>query len=91
MGKKREMKIEELEVLPLRVPNEERLRTHFHHFGMTEEVTVYRLLTDTGLIGLAENVGPPSGEEILGTYLGTDPFDHLMGWGPFIWTWAAMI
>ena len=77
------MRITEIEVLPLVVPHEERLRTRLHHFGVGEEVTVYRFHTDTGLVGLGENPGPPYGEEILDSYVGTDPFDHVMGCGLF--------
>ena len=53
------MKITDIEVIPLRVPYEARIRKAYHHFAMTEEVTVYRFHTDTGLVGLGENPGPP--------------------------------
>ena len=77
------MKITEIEVIPLRVPYEARIRKAYYHFAMKEEVTVYRFHTDTGLIGLGENVGSPFGQEMLETYIGTDPFDHVMGQGRF--------
>ncbi len=77
------MKITQIEPIALRVPYEERIRKRFYHFNMTEEVTVYKFHTDIGLIGLGENVGPPYGQEVLDAYLGTDPFDHVMGCGPF--------
>ncbi|MFC1527026.1 mandelate racemase/muconate lactonizing enzyme family protein [Candidatus Latescibacterota bacterium] len=77
------MKITEIEVLPLRVPYEERIRTRFHHFGMTEELTVYRFHTDTGIIGLGESIGSAVGQDVLDRYVGTDPFDHIMGRGSF--------
>ena len=77
------MKITEIEPIPLRVPYEERIRRKFYHFGMTEEITVYKFHTDTGLTGLGENVGPPFDQESLDAYLGANPFDHLMGEGRF--------
>jgi L-alanine-DL-glutamate epimerase-like enolase superfamily enzyme len=77
------MKIQEIEILRLSVPYEERIRWRFHCFGMTEEVTVYLFRTDTGLTGLGESVGPPLDGELLDAYIGTDPFDHVMGTGRF--------
>ncbi len=77
------MKITEIEPISLRVPYEERIRKKFYHFGMTEVVTVYKFHTDTGLIGLGENIGPPFDQGILDAYLGTNPFDHVMGTGRF--------
>ncbi len=77
------MKITEIEAIPLRVPYEERIRKKYYHFAMTELVTVYKFHTDTGLIGLGENPGPPFDQEVLDAYLGTNPFDHVMGEGRF--------
>ena len=77
------MKITEIEPIQLRVPYEDRIRRKFYHFGMTEELTVYKFHTDTGLVGLGENVGPPFEQDLLAPYLGTDPFDHVMGTGRF--------
>ncbi|MDD9973640.1 MAG: hypothetical protein OXU27_06515, partial [Candidatus Poribacteria bacterium] len=77
------MKITEIEAIPLRVPYEERIRKRYYHFAMTELVTVYKFYTDTGLIGLGENPGPPFDQDVLDTYLGTNPFDHVMGEGRF--------
>ena len=77
------MKITEIEPILLRVPYEERIRKQFHHFGLDEQTTVYKFHTDTGLIGLGENPGPPFEQEILDPYLGTNPFDHVMGQGRF--------
>ncbi|HCL29223.1 MAG TPA: hypothetical protein DIC52_12405 [Candidatus Latescibacteria bacterium] len=77
------MRIERIEALSLIVPHEERIRTKFHHFGVTEEVTVYRFHTDNGLIGLGENPGPPLDQALLDGYIGTDPFDHVMGQGRY--------
>lgn len=73
------MKITDIEVIPLRVPYEARIRKAYYHFAMKEEVTVYKFHTDTGLIGLGENVGSPFGQKMLEAYIGTDPFDHVMG------------
>ena len=75
------MKITEIEVIPLRVPYEARLRKQYHHFAMREEQTVYKFHTDHGLVGLGENPGSPIGRELLDPYLGTDPFDHVLGTG----------
>ena len=75
------MKITEIESIPLRVPYEERIRKQFYHFGIDEQVTVYKFHTDSGLIGLGENPGPPFEQELLDLYLGTNPFDHIMGPG----------
>ena len=77
------MKITEIESIPLRVPYEERIRKRYYHFAMTELVTVYKFYTDTGLVGLGENPGPPFDQEVLDTYVGTNPFDHVMGEGRF--------
>ncbi len=77
------MKITDIEPIPLRVPYEERIRKKYYHFAMTEAVTVYKFYTDTGLIGLAENVGGPFNQDVLDAYLGTNPFDHVMGAGRF--------
>ena len=77
------MKISEIEIIRLRVPYADRIRKQFYHFSMTEEVTVYKFHTDTGLIGLGENPGPPFEEALLDAYLGTDPFDHVMSTGRF--------
>ena len=77
------MKITEIEPIPLRIPYEDRIRRKFHHFGMTEVLTVYKFHTDTGLVGLGESVGPPFEQDLLAPYLGTDPFDHIMGTGRF--------
>lgn len=77
------MKITEIEVIALRVPYDGRIRKRFFHFGMEEELTVYRFYTDTGLVGLGESVGSPLPQELLDAYLGTDPFDHVMGKGRF--------
>ena len=77
------MKITEIETIALRVPYEDRIRRRYYHFAMTEEVTVYKFHTDTGLIGLGENPGPPFDQELLDAYLGTNPFDHVMGQGRF--------
>ena len=77
------MKITDIEVIELRVPYEDRIRKRYHHFGMNEEVTVYKFHTDAGLIGLGENPGPPFEQDLLNPYLGTDPVDHLMSTGRF--------
>ncbi|MEE2728598.1 MAG: mandelate racemase/muconate lactonizing enzyme family protein [Candidatus Latescibacterota bacterium] len=77
------MKIIDIEAIALRVPYEERIRKAFYHFAMTEELTLYKFHTDTGLIGLGERVGPPFEQTHLEPYLGSDPFDHVMGTGPF--------
>ena len=77
------MKITEIEPIPLRVSYEERIRKRFYHFNMTEELTVYKFHTDNGLTGLGENVGLPYSEVELNRYLGTNPFDHVMGTGLF--------
>ena len=42
------VKITAIEVIPLRLPYEDRIRKAFYHFGMNEEVTVYKFHTDTG-------------------------------------------
>ena len=75
------MRITQIETLRLRVPYESRIRKKFYHFGATEEHTVYKFNTDTGLVGLGENPGPPFAQEQLDSYLGTNPFDHVMGRG----------
>ena len=77
------MIITDIEVIQLRVPYEDRIRKAFYHFGMTEELTLYKFHTDTEHIGVCENVGPPFSEDQLARYVGTDPFDHVMGTGPF--------
>ncbi|MDA0745534.1 MAG: mandelate racemase/muconate lactonizing enzyme family protein, partial [bacterium] len=77
------MKITQIEVLPLRVPYEDRIRKIYYHFEMKEEVTVYRFHTDTGLVGLGENGGAPLPKAALDAYIGTNPFDHVMGKGLF--------
>ena len=77
------MKITDIEVISLRVPYEHRIRKRFHHFGMLEEVTIYKFYTDTGLIGLGENVGMQFEQELLDSYIGTNPFDHVMSTGRF--------
>ncbi|MCY3738645.1 MAG: mandelate racemase/muconate lactonizing enzyme family protein [Gemmatimonadaceae bacterium] len=77
------MRITEIEVIPLRVPYEDRLRRRYHHFQMGEEHTVYKFHTDSGLVGLGENPGPPLAASVVEAYAGTDPFDHVMGTGPF--------
>ena len=78
------MKITDIEVIPLRLPYEERIRKQFLHFGMGgEEHTVYKFHTDNGLVGLGENPGPPFEQALLDPYLGTDPFDHIMSTGRF--------
>ena len=53
------VKITAIEVIPLRLPYEDRIRKAFYHFGMNEEVTVYKFHTDTGLVGLGENPAHP--------------------------------
>ncbi len=77
------MKITEIETIPLRLPHEERIRKCYYHFAMTEEHTVYKFHTDTGLVGLGENPGPPFAQGVLDPYLGTNPFDHAMSTGLF--------
>ena len=77
------MKITEIETIPLRIPYEDRIRKTFYHFGMTEEITLYKFHTDTGLVGLGENPGPPFEQALLDSYLGTSPFDHVMSTGRF--------
>ena len=78
------MKITEIESILLRVPYEERIRKQLYYFGLDEQTTVYKFHTDTGLIGLGENPGPPFEQELLDdAYIGTNPFDHLMGQGRF--------
>jgi L-alanine-DL-glutamate epimerase-like enolase superfamily enzyme len=77
------VKITEIEAIPLRLPYEDRIRKQYYHFSMVEEHTVYKVHTDTGLIGLGENPGPPFAQELLDPYLGTDPFDHVMSTGRF--------
>ena len=77
------MKITAIEPIPLRVPYEERIRKKFHHFGMTEVVTVYKFHTDTGLSGWAKTSVPPFDPAVLDAYLGTNPFDYMMGTGRF--------
>ena len=78
-----EMKITDIEAIPLRLPYEARIRKRYHHFSMNEEVTVYKFHTDAGLTGLGENPGPPFAQEVLDPYLGSDPFDHVMSTGRF--------
>ncbi len=77
------MRITDIEAIALRVPYEDRIREQYHYFGSEEDVTVYKFLTDTGLVGLGENPGPPFEQELLDAYLGTDPFDHLMSEGRY--------
>ena len=77
------MKITEIEIIPLRLPYEERIRKQYYHFAMIEEHTVYKFHTDTDLVGLGENPGSPFPQEMLDSYLGTDPFDHVMSTGIF--------
>ena len=80
---RKSMKITDIETIPLRVPHEARNRKKYHHFNRREEVTVYKFHTDTGLVGLGENPGSPIDQRELELYLGTDPFDHVMGTGRF--------
>lgn len=77
------MKITHIDVIPLRVPYEQRIRKRYYHFAMTEMVTVYKFHTDNGLIGIGENPGLPFDQDILDSYIGTNPFDHVMGNGRF--------
>ena len=77
------MKITEIEVIPLRIPYEERIRKQFHHFGMSEEHTIYKFHADNGLVGLGENVGAPFSPEVVDRYVGTSPVDHLMSTSGF--------
>jgi L-alanine-DL-glutamate epimerase-like enolase superfamily enzyme len=77
------MKITEIETIPLRLPYEKRIRKQYYHFAMNEELTLYKFHTDTGLVGLGENPGPPYGQDLLDSYLGTSPFDHAMSTGLF--------
>ena len=77
------MKIVDIEAIALRIPYEERIRKAFYHFAMTEELTLYKFHTDNGLVGLGERVGTPFESAQLDPYLGSDPFDHVMGTGPF--------
>jgi len=77
------MRITAIEPTTLRVPYQERIRKQYYHFNMTEGVTVYRFHTDTGLVGIGENPGPPFEQEKLDVYLDTDPFDHIMSRGLF--------
>ncbi|NKB72472.1 MAG: hypothetical protein GKR89_35800 [Candidatus Latescibacteria bacterium] len=77
------MKITDIEIIPLHLPYQERIRKQLHHFAMNEEVTLYKFHTDSGLVGLGENPGPPFAQELLNPYLGTDPFDHVMSTGLF--------
>ena len=72
------MKITEIEVISLQVPFEKRIRKKFHHWGMTEQVTVHKFHANTGLMGLGEKSGPLPPQEDLDAYLATDPFDHIM-------------
>ena len=51
------MKIIDIEILPLRVPYEARIRKRFYHFGMNEHLTIYKFRTDTGLVGLGGDAG----------------------------------
>lgn len=77
------MKITSIEPTTLHLPYEERIRKAYYHFAMSEQVTVYQFHTDSGLVGLGENCGPPVDQTVLDRYLGTDPFDHVMGTGTF--------
>ena len=77
------MKITDIEVLALCVPYEQRIRKQYHHFAMDGKICVYRMRTDTGLVGLGEHAGTPLQSEQLDAYLGTDPFDHVMSRGPY--------
>ena len=77
------MRITEIEATEIQLPHEERIRTRYHHFAFDEAMTVYQFHTDTGLVGLGESEGGAVGQEVLDRYLGTDPFDHVMGSGPF--------
>ena len=77
------MKITDIETIPIRVPYEARNRKKYHHFNLNNEVTVYKFHTDTGLVGLGENVGSPIDQQEFEHYIGTNPFDHVMGTGRF--------
>ena len=75
------MKITTIEVIPLRIPYEDRIRKAFYHFGMNEEVTVYKFHTDTGLVGLGENPGPPF-EQRLARLPTSAPTRSTTSWAP---------
>jgi L-alanine-DL-glutamate epimerase-like enolase superfamily enzyme len=76
------MKITEIESLQINLPYESRIRKKMHHFAHPEVHTVYKFHTDTGLVGIGEALGgPPFAQEQLDPYLGTNPFDHVMGRG----------
>ena len=74
--------VTDIEVHEITVPYRDWIAGPLNHYYGPTRRTVYVAHTDNGLTGLGESGGPES-PDVIEQYIGTNPFDHVMGTGLF--------
>ena len=71
------MKITDLDLIQIHPKNQSRNRNNYAFYGELSQITVYRVTTDSGLIGYGETRGRMPPRSSVDRVIGRNPFDYV--------------
>ena len=71
------MKITDLDLIQIHPKNQSRNRNNYAFYGELSQITVYRVTTDSGLIGYGETRGRMPTRSSVDGVIGRNPFDYV--------------
>ena len=71
------MKITDVDLFQIHPRNQARNRGNFAFYGQVSKIAVYRVATDSGLVGYGETRGPVPPRSAVEPVIGRDPFDFV--------------
>ena len=76
-GLNRKVKITDVNIIQIHPKNQTRNRGNFAFYGQFSKIAIYRVTTDSGLVGYGETRGPAPTRSIAESLFGRDPFDFI--------------
>jgi L-alanine-DL-glutamate epimerase-like enolase superfamily enzyme len=71
------MKITDVDLIQIYPKNQSRNRNNYAFYGQLSQITVYRVTTDSGLVGYGETRGPMPPRSSVDAVIGRAPFDYI--------------